>query len=208
MIPVRIDNLFKLALDVRGQAGQYGGSRSLPSANGSPLNRAAVCTGREEKPAAISCCPSATMWSAAIAFRQAFEHIAFPAYRRHDQGRLEGYLRDPGHRSRAVPIFAPRVSTYTPFESMRSVFCLTFASTALPRLSLTLLSIRFPVDPSVNAAGRPQALCSLPAIEHQAIARPAVDVMTLPLPANEAEAEAFYESVATGYGHRAQVLIA
>jgi hypothetical protein len=30
-------------------------------------------------------------------------------------------------------------------------------------------------------------------IEHQAIARPAVDVMTLPLPANEAEAEAFYD---------------
>ena len=29
-------------------------------------------------------------------------------------------------------------------------------------------------------------------IEHQAIVRAAVDVMTLPLPADEAEAEAFY----------------
>ena len=30
-------------------------------------------------------------------------------------------------------------------------------------------------------------------IEHQAIVQAAVDVMTLPLPADEAEAEAFYE---------------
>ena len=108
MIPVRIDNLFKLALDVRGQAGQYGGSGPALSERLS-VDRAAVCTGREEKPAGdfvLPVCDDVERGNPA--FRQAFEHIAFPAYRRHDQGRLEGYLRDPGHRSRAVPIFAPR----------------------------------------------------------------------------------------------------
>ena len=65
MIPVRIDNLLNPALDVRGQAGQYG--RGGPALRKwFSVDRAAVCTGREENLRVISCCPSATMCSAAI----------------------------------------------------------------------------------------------------------------------------------------------
>jgi hypothetical protein len=84
------------------------------------------------------------------------------------------------------------VSTYTPFDSNRSVFCLTFAS-IVTRLSRSLGINRLPMRSLVAVPAR---LIELPVlgskeVEQQAIVPAAVDVMALPLPADEAEAEAF-----------------
>src|SRR5437588_2651951 len=75
---------------------------------------------------------------------------------------------------------------------MRSVFCLTLASIAVTRLSLAIGS------PMRSFSPLPRLIPKLPVlarqqIEHQTIVRAAVNVMTLPLPADEAEAEALYE---------------
>ena len=121
MIAVGIDNLLNLAFDVRRQAGQYG--RSGPALRKRfSVDRAAICPGREDKLAGDFILPVChDVERRNPAFRQASEHVAFPAHRRHDQGRLEGYLRDSGDRRRAVAILAPRgenvhaVRTPSPF---------------------------------------------------------------------------------------------
>src|SRR5687768_9199761 len=74
---------------------------------------------------------------------------------------------------------------------MRSVFCLTFASTVSPRLRFELFAIGFPTRSFDPQPPRLIELAMLRGeeVEQQPIVEPAVDVMALPLPADEAEAQ-------------------
>jgi hypothetical protein len=95
VISLGIDNLFNPAFDVRGQAGQY--RRSGPALHKRfSIYRRAVRTGREEKPPGDLMLPVCDdVERGDPAFRQVFEHVAFPAHRRHDQGRLKRLLARP-----------------------------------------------------------------------------------------------------------------
>jgi len=98
VIPVCIHDLLDLAFDVRGQVGQYGRG-GLSFHERFAVYGSAYRVGREEKSPGDLLLPVAhDVQHGAAALGQAFEHVAFPADRRHDQRGLEGRLGDPGYR--------------------------------------------------------------------------------------------------------------
>src|SRR5712691_2944677 len=108
MIPVRVHDPLDPAFDVGRQIGQYGrGCRALRK--WFSVDSFALRAGRVEKPPRDFLLPvTHDMQDSGPAFREAFEHVAVPPDRRHEQRRLERRLRDPADRCRSVVIVAPR----------------------------------------------------------------------------------------------------